>query len=211
VDPLLGCLSAALAEHNRTASLPHRFRLRIALHAGEVSRDEHGLSGNDLVLACRMLDARELKTALLHSLGNLAVIVSDGIYHGIVRHGYREIDPASYHPLTVRVKKDRIQAWIHLPGTAAAPLLGPDTVGRSIDPPQQLLPAVSTFVDRQQELLAMGRIVTDFAPSAAPRLVVLVGPPGVGKTALALHWAHRVRARYEDGHLYAHLGGPSGT
>lgn len=98
LDPLLGCLSAALAEHDRTAALPHRFRLRMALHAGEVSRDAHGLSGSDLVLACRMVDAAELRTALRRSPVNLAVIVSDAIYNGIVRHRYR----TSIRPATTR-------------------------------------------------------------------------------------------------------------
>src|SRR2546430_1313622 len=47
LDPLLGCLTAGLAEHNRGVPLPQRFRLRMALHAGEVARDDHGLSGSD--------------------------------------------------------------------------------------------------------------------------------------------------------------------
>ncbi|MFD7169303.1 AfsR/SARP family transcriptional regulator [Streptomyces violascens] len=37
--------------------------------------------------------------------------------------------------------------------------------------------------------------------------VVLVGGPGVGKTALALHVAHRLRDTYSDGRLYANLRG----
>lgn len=210
LDPLLGCLSAALAEHNRTAALAQRFRLRMALHAGEVSRDAHGLSGADLVLACRMLDAAELKTALRRSPGNLAVIVSDGIYDGIVRHRYRTIDPAGYHPVSVQVKKDRIHAWIHLPGTTTPPVIV-SALAASADPPHQLLPSVSTFVDREGELHALARFDVDPAGGAGKRLVVLVGPPGVGKTALALHWAHRIRDRYGDGQLYADLGGPGGA
>ncbi|MDT0305023.1 tetratricopeptide repeat protein [Streptomonospora wellingtoniae] len=31
------------------------------------------------------------------------------------------------------------------------------------------------------------------------------GAPGVGKTALALHWAHRVRSHYPDGDLYVNM------
>ncbi|MET0135366.1 MAG: NB-ARC domain-containing protein, partial [Kibdelosporangium sp.] len=203
LDPLLGCLLAALNEYNRDARLAERIRLRLALHAGEVGMDQHGLSGTDVVLACRLLDADELKVALRHSQVPLAAIVSDGIYDGIVRHRYRSIDPADYHPVSVQVKKNRLHAWIHLPGTRTPPVIQRQAPPESQDDsPRQLRPDMATFVNRKRELRALDQV------GRSGRLVVLVGPPGVGKTAFALHWAHRVRGRYDGGQFYADLGGP---
>lgn len=201
LDPLLGNLNAALVDHNRDAPMPERIRLRLALHAGEVGRDEHGLSGTDVIAAFRLLDAEELKGALRHSPVPLAAIVSDVIYDGIVRHRYRGIDPATYHPVSVQVKKTRLHGWIHLPGTSAPPVIERTTVPTG-DSPRQLRPDVATFVNRKQELRTLDQA------GRSGRLVVLVGPPGVGKTAFALHWAHRVQSRYDGGQFYADLGGP---
>jgi hypothetical protein len=123
IDPFLGCLCAALAEHNRDARLADRFRLRCAVHAGEVAKDEHGMSGIDLIVACRILDAEELRNSLLHSPVPVAAIVSDSIYQAVIRHGYRSIDPATYHPVSVAVKKSRMHGWIHLPGATTPPVI----------------------------------------------------------------------------------------
>ena len=57
-----------------------RIRLRMALHAGEIIRYEHGAAGAAINLAFRLVDAEPLKAALEGSSGALAVIVSSWFF-----------------------------------------------------------------------------------------------------------------------------------
>lgn len=76
-------------------------------------------------------------------------------------------------------------------------------------PAAQLPAAPADFVGRRAEVAAvLAGLATGPAGSAgAPPLVVLSGAAGVGKTALALHAAARLRERAPDGQLYVRLGG----
>ncbi|MFG1948315.1 BTAD domain-containing putative transcriptional regulator [Nonomuraea sp. NPDC048826] len=68
--------------------------------------------------------------------------------------------------------------------------------------PAQLPPAVLPFTGRSAELRLLDELAEELPP---PGAVAIVGPPGIGKTALAVHWAHRVRDRFPDGQLYIDL------
>ncbi|TCP57325.1 DNA-binding SARP family transcriptional activator [Tamaricihabitans halophyticus] len=69
--------------------------------------------------------------------------------------------------------------------------------------PAQLPHNVRSFIGRDTALVELDELVeTDGAGIA-----VLTGTAGVGKTALAVHWAHRVRERFPDGQLYVDLRG----
>jgi DNA-binding SARP family transcriptional activator/tetratricopeptide (TPR) repeat protein len=81
--------------------------------------------------------------------------------------------------------------------------------------PRQLPAAPNDFTGRARELQELTRML-DQAGAGSPGTVVISaigGPAGVGKTVLALHWAHQVAGRFGDGNLYANLRGfdPSGT
>ncbi|GGM97049.1 hypothetical protein GCM10011609_38590 [Lentzea pudingi] len=65
--------------------------------------------------------------------------------------------------------------------------------------PSQLPADLPDFVGREAELASLS---TTDAP-----VVVITGPPGVGKTALAIKLAHRVRDRFPDGQLHVDLRG----
>ncbi|WP_079178903.1 AfsR/SARP family transcriptional regulator [Streptomyces humi] len=71
--------------------------------------------------------------------------------------------------------------------------------------PAQLPRDLASFTGREQALgqaLDTARQVGD-----GLRVVAFDGIPGVGKTASAVHFAHRVAADFPDGRLYADLGG----
>ncbi|HEX8866853.1 MAG TPA: NB-ARC domain-containing protein [Lentzea sp.] len=69
--------------------------------------------------------------------------------------------------------------------------------------PRQL-PAVATgFSGRLSELEQLESALS----SGAVVISAVNGTAGVGKTALALHWAHRVASRFPDGQLYVNMRG----
>ncbi len=74
--------------------------------------------------------------------------------------------------------------------------------------PRQLPAAVRDFVGRPAELAALTRLL-DEAGNAVGVVVIstIGGVAGVGKTALALNWAHQIADRFPDGQLYVNLRG----
>jgi DNA-binding SARP family transcriptional activator/Tfp pilus assembly protein PilF len=75
----------------------------------------------------------------------------------------------------------------------------------------QLPPDVAGFIGRSVELDCLDRLgQRDTDPTAVP-ITVVTGMAGVGKTALAVHWAHRVYDRFPDGQLYVNLRGYAPT
>ncbi len=75
--------------------------------------------------------------------------------------------------------------------------------------PRELPARVRSFTGRSGELLALTKLLDD-SDTETPGTVVISaigGTAGVGKTALAVYWAHQVIERFPDGQLYVNLRG----
>jgi DNA-binding SARP family transcriptional activator/tetratricopeptide (TPR) repeat protein len=77
-------------------------------------------------------------------------------------------------------------------------------VGRVV--PQDLPAAVRHFTGRAGELAALTRLLDEPAQGVVV-VSAIGGTAGVGKTALAVHWAHQVAGRFPDGQLHVNLRG----
>jgi DNA-binding SARP family transcriptional activator len=79
--------------------------------------------------------------------------------------------------------------------------------------PRQLPATVPNFAGRAAEFAALTKALDGGGAGRRGRIVTITGVAGVGKTTLAVHWAHQVARRFPDGQLYLNLRGfdPSGT
>ncbi|PRX50932.1 DNA-binding SARP family transcriptional activator [Prauserella shujinwangii] len=91
------------------------------------------------------------------------------------------------------------------PGRAAAAPGGPAGAEGGEPPARQLPRDVPDFTGRADALATLARLLAD--PGHPP--VVVVGAPGVGKSALAVRAAHAAAGLFPDGALYLNLAGTS--
>jgi tetratricopeptide (TPR) repeat protein len=251
VTSLPAALMVAVERHNAGCAVPERMRLRVALHAGEIYHDAHGVAGAAINHAFRLAEAPALKSALDVSPGVLALIVSGWLFDEVVRHDPAAV-PGLYRQVQVAVKETATMGWIRVlqpgvsrsgasnaadlrrrnPATAVPEvaarrptdgtvtgsvvnLLGSNS-GAARDPvgsgpnrrpiPAQLPHDAAGFTGREPELAALESI-TLAEGSRAVIISAIDGVAGIGKTALAVHFAHRVAAAFPDGQLYVNLRG----
>jgi DNA-binding SARP family transcriptional activator/tetratricopeptide (TPR) repeat protein len=94
------------------------------------------------------------------------------------------------------------------PPTAPAPQPAREAEPRS-PAPKQLPPDAADFTGRDELVAELSAVLTGGRPG--PVVAALLGPGGVGKSALAIHVAHRVCTAYPDGQLHADLRGTTGV
>ncbi|MFJ2033828.1 AfsR/SARP family transcriptional regulator [Streptosporangium sp. NPDC087985] len=100
------------------------------------------------------------------------------------------------HAMILRRDRDR----------AARVRRSPPATGAARPVPAQLPADVPTFVGREHELSRLSEHLTR-ADRATMVTCTVSGTAGVGKSALAVRWAHRVRDVFPDGQLYVDLRG----
>lgn len=83
---------------------------------------------------------------------------------------------------------------VRLPGNGRAPVC-------------QLPPALPDFTGRAVEVGSLTSLLTPTPDSVGVPMAVISGPPGVGKTALALQVAHLLRHVFPDGQMHVELAG----
>ena len=97
---------------------------------------------------------------------------------------------------------------------APAGLAGP-RVPRVRVVPRQLPGDIDSFIGREDSVTVLDGLLAGVLGGdgrrVAPPIAVVHGAPGVGKTAVVVHWAHTVGERFVDGQLFVNLRGFDAT
>jgi NB-ARC domain len=235
LHPLATRLASGLAADNRRMPAGEGMRLRVVVHAGELLHDSYGHTGASLNHAARLLDADATRAVLAACpAAEVALVVSDVLYDGVVRHAYQGIDPDGWQPVRVHGKETSARAWVHLPGLAAQPPLPAVLAASRVGPaglpiPRELPRPPGDFTGRVGELASLRKLLRaggSIAPCAALRpagpsggrgpgrgrpvvVAAIDGMGGIGKSALALQLADQLAdaGAFPDGQLYVNLQG----
>jgi hypothetical protein len=116
----LPVLNDMLDEH--AAAYPDRaFRLRVAIHSGEVLFDDNGIFGEDVDITFRLINAPALKNRLRKTVAPLVLAVSDDFHRSVVRHGYAGIDGRTFEPsIELDIGGRPYRGWVQVPAEALA-------------------------------------------------------------------------------------------
>lgn len=133
---------------------------------------------------------RQGREALVDELGIEPGVELTRLHEGILRS-----DPALLGPRPKPVK----------PEQRLEPSPEPVATEPRFPVPKQLPPDAADFTGRDDLVAELVDVLT--GGRQGPVVAALLGPGGVGKSALAVHVAHRVSAAYPDGQLHVDLRG----
>jgi class 3 adenylate cyclase len=98
-------LVLALARQRVTAVGEPALRLRVAMHFGTLTMGELGPVGDTPIVASRLLDAAVVRRALADAeSADLVLVVSDRLYHDVVKTHFHDLAPDRFRPIRVTTK-----------------------------------------------------------------------------------------------------------
>ncbi|MGH3942190.1 MAG: hypothetical protein ACRDTG_26925 [Pseudonocardiaceae bacterium] len=134
-------------------------RMRVALHAGDVVRDDQGWVGAELNTACRLVDLPALRDALRQAPhARLALIVSDMWFKTVVSHDPGAVDHRAYTRVPINIKELDDWAWIHLPGHPTPDVPPPPNTGPTDVPAQDTERIEASAMDGAMTLTFSGPV-----------------------------------------------------
>lgn len=162
-----------------------------------------------LLRACR-LSAGLSQQELAHAAGMSVRAISD-LERG--RTLWPHLDSVNRLASALNLDSQERAELIALAGRRVSPALpahaATTTTTADTSPvPRQLPAPAALFVGRDAELLSLTRLLEQAGATSATMVISAIGgTAGVGKTALALRWAHEIAGSFPDGQMYVNLRG----
>jgi hypothetical protein len=167
VETALTRHNAAMGRHGASRAAATQVRLRVAVHAGEVTFDGHGVVGAAVDQTFRLNEAPPLKSALATSTGTCGMIASEWFFDEVIRH-HPDAHPELFRRVETRVKEMHSAAWIRVPGEI----------------PYDPVPAAETFISPLPAAQAYYEPMPAFEAVASPPPAP--GPGGQGASQWVL-------------------------
>jgi DNA-binding SARP family transcriptional activator len=207
-EPLADVSSRLLTQ----TEVPRLAETRLNALEARIDADLHLGRHRQVIAELEALTAAQPLRERLHELLMLALYQSGlpaaalGAYRRARRYLVEEvgIEPGpGLRDLSLRIQRSDAAAAVPLGRSRAAATKRPPRIAPRAARPA-MLPAAVGFTGRLWELRALSALTSQPHPAA---LIAIAGTAGVGKTALAVHWARQHASRFPDGQLYVNLGG----
>ena len=197
----------------REQCVPRLEQLRVQAIEGSAEADLHLGHAEQLVPRLRDLVARHPLREHLHA--QLIRALSGSGRRAEALEAYQHVRCVLIDQLGIEPGAELRELHQRVLVGEAEPAVSPPA--RAVPPaavPRQLPAGVRHFVGRTGEIKALSELAGQAGPPADTVVIsVIGGAPGIGKTALAVHFAHQCADRFPDGQLYADLRGfdPAGV